>query len=206
MLLSILMWLLVGWSWMVVDGLNFRNIPPLSFNPLINHPHTISTTTIISSSNETQFITASTSVTSSTTSHNHSSMIASSTSASSSSSSSSSSILNPLEQMTYLQTMLAGAMSRTIAQTIMHPANTYKTLLQLNRRSLTSTSHGGLSLSTPTASIFKTLTIEKLFRGADAQFLLSLPHGAFHFFVIDQVKSVLTQYLPLHIPGKAKEG
>lgn len=37
------------------------------------------------------------------------------------------------EQMTYIQTMFTGAMSRTIAQTVMHPVNTYKTMLQLNR-------------------------------------------------------------------------
>ena len=35
-----------------------------------------------------------------------------------------------LAQMTYLQYM-AGAVSRTMAQTIMHPANTFKTMLQL---------------------------------------------------------------------------
>ena len=33
------------------------------------------------------------------------------------------------DQLTYMQTMTAGALSRTMAQTLMHPANTYKTLL-----------------------------------------------------------------------------
>ena len=38
-----------------------------------------------------------------------------------------------LDQMTYFQIMAAGALSRTMAQTIMHPANTFKTMLQLKR-------------------------------------------------------------------------
>jgi uncharacterized glyoxalase superfamily metalloenzyme YdcJ len=41
--------------------------------------------------------------------------------------------LHSNEQMTYIQTMFTGALSRTIAQTVMHPVNTYKTMLQLNR-------------------------------------------------------------------------
>jgi solute carrier family 25 S-adenosylmethionine transporter 26 len=84
-----------------------------------------------------------------------------------------------IDQLTYLQTMTAGAISRTIAQTFMHPANTYKTMLQLK----------------DTGKSTK-LTLERLLRGADAQFLLSLPHGAFHFFVIDQVKIQLAKFLP----------
>ena len=35
------------------------------------------------------------------------------------------------DSLTYFQSMAAGAVSKTMAQTIMHPANTYKTLLQL---------------------------------------------------------------------------
>lgn len=83
------------------------------------------------------------------------------------------------DKLTFLQTMAAGAVSRTMAQTIMHPANTYKTMLQLRR--------SGKQLK---------LTPERLLRGADAQFILSLPHGAFYFFVIDAVKKYATQYLP----------
>jgi hypothetical protein len=36
----------------------------------------------------------------------------------------------------------------------------------------------------------------RLLQGADAQFILSLPHGAFHFFVIDQVKIQLSKFMP----------
>jgi hypothetical protein len=77
------------------------------------------------------------------------------------------------EQLSYLQTMAAGAVSRSMAQTLLHPAYTYKTLLQLKDGEI------------------KSLTIERLLRGADAQFIMSLPHGAFYFYVIDQVKRIL---------------
>jgi solute carrier family 25 S-adenosylmethionine transporter 26 len=82
------------------------------------------------------------------------------------------------EQLTYMQTLTAGALSRTVAQTLMHPANTYKTMLQLKN-----------------SGKIPKLTLERLLRGADAQFLLSLPHGAFYFFVIDHVKNTLSKYI-----------
>ena len=63
------------------------------------------------------------------------------------------------DQLDYYQTMTAGAISRTFAQTIMHPVNTFKTILQIRGSSL------------------KNLTPARLLRGADAQFLMSLPHG-----------------------------
>ena len=88
-------------------------------------------------------------------------------------------VVTAADQLTYFQTMTAGALSRSMAQTIMHPANTYKTLLQLKG------SGKGSKLLTQ-------LTPERLFRGVDAQFLLSIPHGAFYFFVIDQVVDVLS--------------
>ena len=83
------------------------------------------------------------------------------------------------DKLTFVQTMTAGAVSRTMAQTIMHPANTYKTMLQLKR-----------------SGKITNLTPERLLRGADAQFILSLPHGAFYFFVIDAVKKHISPYLP----------
>ena len=77
--------------------------------------------------------------------------------------------------------MAAGALSRSFAQVLMHPANTYKTMLQLK--------------GATGANLMSKLTPERLIRGADAQFLLSLPHGAFYFFVIDRVKSHLSTVL-----------
>ena len=84
------------------------------------------------------------------------------------------------DQLTYFQTMAAGAVSRTMAQTIMHPANTYKTILQLRKKQRLKTK----------------LTPERLLRGADAQFLLSLPHGAFYFAVMDIVTVLLGKAIP----------
>lgn len=84
--------------------------------------------------------------------------------------------------LTYFQSMAAGAISRTMAQVLMHPANTYKTVLQLRR--------------THTGSLPK-LSLNRLFQGADAQFLFSLPHGAFYFAVIEQVKIKLLKYCTL---------
>ncbi len=75
--------------------------------------------------------------------------------------------------LTYMQTMIAGAVSGSIAQTVLHPAYTYKTILQLKNKDI--------------AKITSTLSVKRLFQGIDAQFLMSLPHGALHFFVIDQV-------------------
>lgn len=92
--------------------------------------------------------------------------------------------------LSYFQTMTAGALSRTMAQTLMHPAITYKTVLQLRHRV-------GPGQAQPA------LTFERLLRGVDAQFLLSLPHGAFHFFVIDRVKAQLTRWLPQRLDAMA---
>lgn len=86
------------------------------------------------------------------------------------------------DQLTYMQTMTAGALSRTMAQTLMHPANTYKTLLQLKG-------------SESKTGILTKLTPERLLRGVDAQFVMSIPHGACYFFVIDQVKTRLSGML-----------
>ena len=81
--------------------------------------------------------------------------------------------------LTFFETMAAGAVSRTVAQTIMHPANTYKTVLQLRGRN-------------PEAKF----TLERLLRGADAQFLMSLPHGAFYFWVTELVKAKVESLVP----------
>lgn len=84
------------------------------------------------------------------------------------------------QSLTYAQTLTAGAVSRAIAQSIMHPANTFKTILQLKHNE----------------KIIKRLTPSRLLRGVDAQFLFAIPHGAVHFFVIDQVKLQLSKFMP----------
>jgi hypothetical protein len=60
-----------------------------------------------------------------------------------------------IQQLTYMQTLFAGAISRTMAQTLMHPANTYKTILQLRGNK----------------KIISKLSIRRLFRGAGITYI-----------------------------------
>ena len=86
------------------------------------------------------------------------------------------SLILPTRPLVFWESMVSGAISRSIAQTVMHPANTMKTILQSSR--------GGPSfreLAQP--KMFKMLT-----RGAGANFLLSVPHGAVNFAVLEFVR------------------
>jgi len=74
----------------------------------------------------------------------------------------------------FAEAMLCGAVSRSIAQTVMHPANTLKTIYQ-----------SGQSIPLD-ASVLKVLS-----RGAGAQFLLSIPHGAMNFAVLESTRSLM---------------
>lgn len=80
--------------------------------------------------------------------------------------------------LTSFQYMVAGAGSRTIAQALLHPVHVYKTLLQLQ----------------PTIS--QPLSWNRVFRGVDAQILFSLPHGAFHFLLLEYIRPRLSARLP----------
>lgn len=75
----------------------------------------------------------------------------------------------------------------TVAQVAVHPMNTMKTILQASRRSATS----GL-LEAERAVTFQTLAHPSnwklLTRGAGAQFILSVPHGALNFAVLEFVR------------------
>lgn len=82
-------------------------------------------------------------------------------------------------KLSFAETMLAGALSRSVAQTMLQPANVVKTLLQ--RKS-------GL--------VFKELNFRVLTRGAGAQFLLSLPHGACNFATLEAVRGFTAAALP----------
>jgi len=78
------------------------------------------------------------------------------------------------------ENMICGAVSRSVAQTIMHPANTMKTMLQQSN-------------APPLTSL---LTLEKfpiLFRGAGANFILSVPHGAVNFAVLEKVRKEMSR-------------
>lgn len=71
--------------------------------------------------------------------------------------------------LTFSEAMLAGALSRSIAQTCMQPMNVVKTLLQ----------------GRGTSSQLSHLSFKLLTRGAGAQFIMSLPHGALNFATLE---------------------
>ena len=81
----------------------------------------------------------------------------------------------------FWEAMVCGAISRSAAQTIMHPANTMKTILQSSR-----------SIPGQTPLTVKSFTQWKhakhLTRGAGAQLILSIPHGAVNFAVLELVR------------------
>ena len=82
--------------------------------------------------------------------------------------------------LVFWENMICGAISRSVAQTLMHPANTMKTILQQNNApSLT-------SMLTPQ-------NLPTLMRGAGANFVLSVPHGAVNFAVLEMVRKELAR-------------
>lgn len=82
-------------------------------------------------------------------------------------------------RLSFWENMVCGAISRSVAQVATHPANTMKTLLQSNRNSGARMTIGQLAQP----KNFKLLS-----RGAGAQFLLSVPHGAVNFAVLEFVR------------------
>lgn len=85
--------------------------------------------------------------------------------------------------LTFYENMICGAISRSIAQTTMHPANTMKTILQ-SRTIAGQKQETVRRLARP--KNFKLLT-----RGAGAQLLLSIPHGAVNFAVLEFVRGTM---------------
>ena len=77
----------------------------------------------------------------------------------------------------FWENMICGAISRSVAQTVMHPANTMKTILQTR-------SQAGTDRLT-IKQLAQPKNIKLLTRGAGAQFLLSVPHGAVNFAVLE---------------------
>jgi hypothetical protein len=83
-----------------------------------------------------------------------------------------------LRPLVFWENMVCGAVSRSIAQTVMHPANTMKTILQSSR-----------GAERPTlAQLMRADQFRMLTRGAGANFLLSVPHGAVNFAVLEFVR------------------
>ena len=90
----------------------------------------------------------------------------------------------------FWEAMICGAISRSAAQTIMHPANTMKTILQSSR-----SVPGKAPLTI--ASFAKWENARHLTRGAGAQLLLSIPHGAVNFAVLEFVRRQMNSLVSL---------
>ncbi len=80
--------------------------------------------------------------------------------------------------LTYYGLMLAGAIARSAAATAVHPLNVIKTMLQCKDSKMPELKWSVLS------------------RGAGAQFLMSIPHGAFNFAVTEVTFAPYGQYNP----------
>jgi len=98
------------------------------------------------------------------------------------------------QELSFWENMVCGAVSRSVAQVAVHPFNTMKTILQANRRSSGSTANGILTSAGETVT-FRTLAYPSnwklLTHGIGAQFLLSVPHGALNFAVLEFVRRKL---------------
>ena len=83
--------------------------------------------------------------------------------------------------LVFWENMVCGAISRSIAQTVMHPANTMKTILQSDR------------VPPSVLSLLHPSNYRRLSRGAGANFILSVPHGAVNFAVLEFVRDKMNQ-------------
>ncbi len=88
------------------------------------------------------------------------------------------------QSLTFYENMICGAVSRSIAQVATHPANTMKTLLQSNR---------GTGNPITIKTLARPENMKMLTRGAGAQFIMSIPHGAVNFAVLGYVRKNMLQ-------------
>ncbi|KAL7579937.1 hypothetical protein ACA910_004935 [Epithemia clementina (nom. ined.)] len=89
------------------------------------------------------------------------------------------------KQLAFWETMLCGAISRSTAQTIMHPANTMKTMLQNSKG----------PVIPAIMELMKPSSFRRLTYGAGTNFLLSVPNGALNFSVLEFVRKQLGNYV-----------
>eukprot|EP00956_Cyclotella_meneghiniana_P043374 scaffold266918_cov76-Cyclotella_meneghiniana.AAC.1 len=91
----------------------------------------------------------------------------------------------------FWEAMICGAISRSMAQTIMHPANTMKTMLQSSRQAVA----GAQPLTIRSFAQWE--YTKQLSRGVGAQLLLSIPHGAVNFAVLEFVRRQMNSLVTL---------
>lgn len=89
--------------------------------------------------------------------------------------------------LVFWENMICGAISRSVAQTIMHPANTMKTMLQNSQRSSAGGTSGGVTMM----ELLQPSKFRRLTAGAGANFVLSVPQGAVNFAVLEFVRKQL---------------
>lgn len=94
--------------------------------------------------------------------------------------------VEPLPALTFHENMICGAVSRSIAQVCTHPANVMKTLLQSNR-------NAGNVITLQ--SLAQPRNLKMLSRGAGAQLILSIPHGAVNFAVLELVRNKMNNFI-----------
>ncbi|CAM9456039.1 unnamed protein product, partial [Scytosiphon promiscuus] len=82
--------------------------------------------------------------------------------------------------LNFREALMAGAVSRSIAHTCVHPAIVVKTLMQ----------------GRGTSSQLSNLSLKLLRRGAGAQFIMSLPHGAFNYATLEVIMGFSAKIFP----------
>jgi hypothetical protein len=98
------------------------------------------------------------------------------------------------EQLSSIQLLATGAVSRTISQGLIHPLTTLKTILQLRRNSGSDLLH-----------ITQNVRPAQLFQGLDAQILFSIPHGALYYYCIQRLRPLLSERRLYAFPKLNKE-
>ncbi|CAN0287845.1 unnamed protein product [Pylaiella littoralis] len=89
--------------------------------------------------------------------------------------------------LSFREALFAGALSRSIAHTCVHPAIVVKTILQ----------------GRGTSSQLSNLSFELLTRGSGAQFVMSLPHGAFNYATLEVIMGFSSKFFPAEWREKA---
>ena len=85
---------------------------------------------------------------------------------------------NPARSLSFWESMVCGAVSRSVSQTLTHPMNSMKTILQSDQ-------------TASIRSLMQRRSLKRLTQGAGAQLVLSLPQGAVNFAVLEATRKVL---------------
>ena len=87
-------------------------------------------------------------------------------------------VINPPRHLSFWESMTCGAISRSVSQTLTHPANAMKTILQSDE-------------TATIKSLVQRNNLRRLTQGAGAQLVLSLPQGAVNFAVLEYTRKLV---------------